>query len=201
MLHNKYASIFLFSGAPSSMKRRNAPPEKRKANVINIFLVQCWRDQYHTPEEVPLIRGLHGSSDMDLIAQWCRMVSPSLFQRRRFLEQTNTLVKTLMFFSSRPLSFYILTNDDTVFVDIRNAAAQYNSSQLARCGLSSDLFLFRCFKVRIQVLFSGGYLSPRLGRDDWRLQVLCYGSSFLTSMHISCMYVLEIIAGSFSDSC
>jgi len=37
-----------------------------------------------------------------------------------------------MFFSSRPLSFYILTNDDTVFVDIRNAAAQYNSSQLAR---------------------------------------------------------------------
>ena len=73
------------------------------------------------------------------------MVSPSLFQRRRFLEQTNTLVKTLMFFSSRPLSFYILTNDDTVFVDIRAAAAQYNRSQLARCGLSSDLFLdVRC---------------------------------------------------------
>ena len=131
------------------------------------------------------------------------MVSPSPFQGRRFLEQTNTLVKTLMFFSSRPLSFYILTNDDTVFVDIRNAAAQYNSSQLARCGLSSDLFLdvLRCFKVRIQVLFSGGCLSPRLGRDDWRIQVLCYGSSFLTSMDIACMYVLEIIAGSFSDSC
>ena len=86
------------------------------------------------------------------------------------------------------LSFYIITNDDTVFVDIRNAAAQYNSSQLARCGLSSDLFLFRCFKVRIQVLFSGGYLSPRLGRDDWRFQVLCYSSSFLTSMHITCMF-------------
>ena len=85
-------------------------------------------------------------------------MSPSLIQRRRFLEQTNTLVKTLMFFSSRPLSFYILTNDDTVFVDIRDAAAQYNSSQLARCGLSSKLFLdvLPCFKVRIQVLFSGG---------------------------------------------
>ena len=80
------------------------------------------------------------------------MMSHSLFQRRRFLEQTNTLVKTLMFFSSRPLSFYILTNDDTVFVDIRDAAAQYNSSQLARCGLSSDFFLdvLRCFKVRFR---------------------------------------------------
>ena len=145
-LHNRYASIFLFSGAPSSMKRRSTPPEKRKDNVINIFLVQCWRDQYHTPEEVLLIRGSilsipQGSSDIDLIAQLFSMVSLSLFQRRRFLEQTNTLVKTLMFFSSRPLSFYILTNDDTVFVDIRDAAAQYNSSQLARCGLSSDLFL------------------------------------------------------------
>ena len=117
------------------------------------------------------------------------MVSLSLFQRRRFLEQTNTLVKTLMFFSSRPLSFFILTNDDTVFVDIRDAAAQYNSSQQARCGISSDfLDVLRCFKVRIQVLFSGGYLSPRLGRDDWRIQVLCYGSSFLTSMHILCMF-------------
>ena len=118
------------------------------------------------------------------------MVSPSLFQRRRFLEQTNTLVKTLMFFSSRPLSFYVLTNDDTVFVDIRDAAAQYNRSQLARCGPSSDFFLdvLRCFKVRIQVLFSGGYLSPWLGRDDWGLQVLCYSSSFLTGRHITCMF-------------
>ena len=53
-----YASIFSFTGAPSSMRRRSAPPEKRKDNVINIFLVQCWRDQYHTPVEVPLIRGL-----------------------------------------------------------------------------------------------------------------------------------------------
>ena len=87
------------------------------------------------------------------------MVSPSPFQRRRFLEQTNTLVKTLMFFSSRPLSFYILTNDDTVFVDIRDAAAQYNRSQLARCGLSSDLFLddlqsskleFRFYSVEVK---------------------------------------------------
>ena len=56
-LHNRFASIFLFTGAPSSMKRRSTPPEKRKANVINIFLVQCWRNQYHTPEEVTLIRG------------------------------------------------------------------------------------------------------------------------------------------------
>ena len=175
-LHNRFASIFLFTGAPSSMKRRSTPPEKRKANVINIFLVQCWRDQYHTPEEVPLIRGLILSYPREaqiyhLIDQLYDMVSPSLFQRRRFLEQTNTLVKTLMFFSSRPLSFYVLTNDDTVFVDIRAAAAQYNSSQLARCGLSSELFLdvFRCFKVRIQVLFSGGCLSPWLGRDDWSI--------------------------------
>ena len=37
------------------MRRESAPLEKRKDNVINIFLVQCWRDQYHTPEEVPLI--------------------------------------------------------------------------------------------------------------------------------------------------
>ena len=195
LLHNRYASIFPFFGAPSSMRRRNAPPEKRKDNVINIFLVQCWRDQYHTPEEVPLIRGLILSYPREaqiyhFIDQLYDMVSPSLFQRRRFLEQTNTLVKTLMFFSSRPLSFYILTNDDTVFVDIRAAAAQYNSSQRARCGLSSKLFLdvFRCFKVRIQVLFSGGHLSPGLGRDDWRLQVLCYGSSFLTGRHNTRMF-------------
>ena len=57
LLHNRYASIFPFFGAPSSMRRRNAPPEKRKDNVINIFLVQCWRAQYHTPEEVLLIGG------------------------------------------------------------------------------------------------------------------------------------------------
>ena len=88
------------------------------------------------------------------------MMSHSLFQRRRFLEQTNTLVKTLMFFSSRPLSFYILTNDDTVFVDIRAAAAQYNRSQLARCGISSDfLDVLRCFKVR------------NLGSIQWRLSI------------------------------
>ena len=93
------------------------------------------------------------------------------------------------YFCTAPvLSFYILTNDDTVFVDIRAAAAQYNNSQLARCGLSSDLFLFQCFKVRIQVLFSRGYLSSRLGRDDWRLQVLCYGSSFLTGRHNTRMF-------------
>ena len=100
-----------------------------------------------------------------------------------------------MFFSSRPLSFYILTNDDTVFVDIRDAAAQYNSSQLARCGLSSDFFLdvLPCFKDRIQVLFSRGHLSPRLGRDDWRIQVLCYGSPFLTGRHVSFRYHSRII--------
>ena len=57
---------------------------------------------------------------------------PSPPQRRRFLEQTNTLVKTLIFFSSRPLNFYILTNDDSMFVDIRDAAAQFNSSQPVR---------------------------------------------------------------------
>ena len=70
-----------------------------------------------------------------------------------------------MFFSSRPLSFYILTNDDTVFVDIRDAAAQYNSSQPVRWGMSrgprltkikmsvSLLFvcLFVCFFVRISL--------------------------------------------------
>ena len=122
-------------------------------------------------------------------------MSPSLFQRRRFLEQTNTLVKTLMFFSSRPLSFYIITNADTVFVDIRNAAAQYNSSQLARCGLSSDFFLdvLPCFKDRIQVLSSRGHLSPRLGRDDWRIQVLCYSSSFLTGRYVSFRFLSRII--------
>ena len=88
------------------------------------------------------------------------MMSSSLFQRKRFLEQTNTLVKTLMFFSSRPLSFYILTNDDTVFVDIRDAAAQYNRSQLARCGISSDFWMssdaskleFRFYSVEHNVL-------------------------------------------------
>ena len=36
-------------------------------------------------------------------------------QRARVLLQTKTLIKTLTFFTSRPLSIYILNNDNAIF--------------------------------------------------------------------------------------
>jgi len=97
--------ILLLTCYPGIEKRRSEAQIEEDGEVINLFLVQCWRDHKYIERAE---------------------------ERRRFLEQTNTLVKTLIFFSSRPLNFYILTNDDSMFVDIKDAAAQFNSSQPVR---------------------------------------------------------------------
>ena len=71
--------------------------------VINVFLVVCWNDKNGTcKEQVPTKRKTE-------------RLNKKLFQRGRVLLQTKTLIKTLSFFTSRPLSLYILNNDAAIF--------------------------------------------------------------------------------------
>ena len=107
-----------------------------------MFLVVCWNDKNGTAcqEQVcqPVKLGISNSFpfkfDYFVNSHFCwktlvlatlhfEMLTLMLFetssffflQRARVLLQTKTLIKTLSFFTSRPLSIYILNNDNAIF--------------------------------------------------------------------------------------
>lgn len=67
---------------------------------INIFQIVCWNDQ----------DGSRGPA------------------RQYFLQKTETLIKTLVLFSSRPIHIYIINNDQAVFDHLSAAVYKFNMS-------------------------------------------------------------------------
>ena len=76
--------------------------------VINVFLVVCWNETKGSCEEQvpPRKKSVWWLPEKKF---------ENFLQRTRVLLQTKTLIKTLSFFTSRPLSIYILNNDNVIF--------------------------------------------------------------------------------------
>ena len=49
-------------------------------------------------------------------------------QRQLFFLQTRTLIKTLLLFSSRPISFYIVNNDENIFVELVDSLKEFQGN-------------------------------------------------------------------------
>ena len=60
--------------------------------------------------------------------RWAPLPLTSTTQRQYFLQKTETLIKTLVLFSSRPIHIYIINNDQAVFDHLSAAVFKFNVS-------------------------------------------------------------------------